>query len=116
MDIKSLLSSSILSKAYEYNSEYAWKPEDISELSLILKEKKIAVLGGEIWEKTAEGPMIGSDIYQWTARQKSNNEFWESYVDSTLREMSNFIENLPKEKSLDQNTYINIEMIDQNNK
>ena len=58
--------------------------------------------------------MIGSDIYQWTARQKGISESWESYVGSTLKEMSNFIENLPKEKVLDQNTYINIEIIDQN--
>lgn len=113
MDIKSFLPSSILSKAYEYNSEYAWKPEDIVELSSILKEKKIAVLGGEVWEKTIEGPMISSDIYQWAAMQKSDSESWEEYVDSTLKEMSNFIEKLSMERVLEQNTYINIEMINQ---
>jgi len=110
MNMKSLLPPSILSKAFEFNSELAWKPEDVSELAFILKEKQIAVLGGEVWQKKGDAPTIGSDVYHWSSTQKNNNEAWDDYVDRTLSEMNNFVKGLPNEIVLNKDTYINIEM------
>lgn len=117
MKIKSILPASLLSKAYEYNSEYAWKLEDILELALMLRQNKIAVLGGELWKRTEKGPFIDSDLYQWNAREQGNareqdkNESWENYVDYTLKAMDDFIKNLPKEKILDKDLYLNVQMM-----
>ncbi len=117
MNIKSFLTPLIISKAYEFNSEYAWKPENIPELVSALKENRIAVLGGEVWEKTNNGPFVNSNIYQWNSKQKDNNESWNNYVDRTLKEMETFALNLRKEKELSKKwseIYISIEMIDEN--
>ena len=110
MGIKSLLSTSIFSKAFEFNSELAWKPEDVADLALELKEKQIAVLGGEVWERKDNAPNIGSKIYHWSSSEKKNDESWSDYVERTLVELKKFVGSLPQEKVSDKNTYINIEM------
>ncbi|HTE48572.1 MAG TPA: Imm40 family immunity protein [Candidatus Paceibacterota bacterium] len=113
MNIKLLLPASIISKAYEFNSEYAWRPEDIAELASILRGKRIAVLGGEVWEKTDNGPTISPNIYQWSYKKKDDNESWNDYVDQTLKELIKFTENIQKEKLSNKDIYINVEMANQ---
>lgn len=117
MNIKKIISRQLLVKAYVFDSEYAWKEGDIKELSKLLKQAEIAVLGGEVWIKSSEGPIIPSpNIYQWDSSEKKNNESWREYVDCTLKEMLTFSINLSEEKELSDrwsDVYINLEMIDQ---
>jgi hypothetical protein len=114
MDIKSLLPESVLWKAYEVNSEYAWRPEDLSMVADALRVKRLAVLGGEMWQKSDQGPVIGPEIYQWTAEPKSKDENWDGYVERTLTEMAGFAKKLSSEIGLQErwpNIYINFEVI-----
>lgn len=110
MNIKSFLPKSIVSKAFEYNSELSWRLADIEDLALVLKQNHVVVLGGEVWQVESGAPNIGSDIYNWSFREKNTEESWDSYVDNSLIEMGRFIKGLPEDK-VNENTYINIQML-----
>src|SRR5258708_4486045 len=99
MEIKSLLPESLLSRAYEFNSEFAWRPEDLRAVADELREKNIAVLGGEVWLKTDSGPMITSDIYQWSI-EKNANQRPQEFASRSLDEMIKFGESLSREPKL----------------
>jgi hypothetical protein len=105
------LPKELLSKAYQFNAEYAWKPIDIPLLSDFFKENSFAVLGGEVWIKTDTGPLIPSDLYNWSI-ERNENENWHEYVSRSLKAMEKFSSQIIADPTLSDQMdrlYINVE-------
>jgi hypothetical protein len=114
MDMKSLLSDSLVSRAYEFNSEFAWRPEDLPAIAEFLRESKVAILGGEVWIKTDSGPMIPSDVYQW-AVEKRGDETPGEFANRSISEMLKFGQSLHSEPGLEEkwsNVYVNLQVVE----
>ena len=75
-----------------------------------MREKKIPVLGGEVWIKTNSGPLITSDVYHWSV-EKNDNEPEAEFVTRSLEEMIKFGEGLASELKLKEDwssVYVNL--------
>lgn len=103
----------IISKAYVFNAEYAWRPEDIGKIAQIFGQRNVAVLGGEVWLRTAEGPLFTSNIYQWSS-EKKNTESKHAFVQRSISDMVKFYESISAESELIKrwaDVYINLEIL-----
>jgi Immunity protein 40 len=112
MDMKTLLSDSLFSRAYEFNSEFAWRPEDLPAIAESLRANQVPILGGEVWIKTDSGPMIPSDVYQWSV-EKRGDETSGEFANRSVGEMLKFGESLHSESTLKENwpnVYINLQV------
>jgi hypothetical protein len=112
MDIKSILPDTVTARAYEVNSEFAWRPEDLPTIADVLRSRKIPVLGGEVWIRTDSGPMIPSDVYHWSV-EKVDTETDAEFSKRSIEEMLRFGTKLPNEPALKEewgNVYINFQI------
>jgi hypothetical protein len=104
------LPESLISRAYEFSSELAWRPQDLSALAEVLRIKKIPVLGGEVWIKSSDGPMIPSDVHHWSV-EKKESESEDDFADRSVEEMVKFGEGLASEFKLKEDwssVYVNL--------
>jgi hypothetical protein len=76
IELEKQLPNEIVARSYEFNGEYAWKPDDIPVIGEIILNKQIILLGGEVWIKGKNGPIIAIDenIFCWEVKKESYEE------------------------------------------
>ena len=88
----SILSQKIISKGYTLKDlgiyEYAWKKSDIVDILQVLKEKKIAVLGGDVY-RLDSGKVYGT-YDSWFINDDGSNEFIEKSLEKVMRYINDY--------------------------
>jgi hypothetical protein len=86
--------------------ECAWTRADAKVAAAVLAQRRLAVLGGEVW-RVVDGRINGvvpqrsgpPAVYAWDSRRNAG-ESWQAYVERCARESQTWIERWPEPDDL----------------